>query len=167
MEHSSYFPLFVDLGHKKILFFGGGKIATRRIGVMSKFTNNIYLISPRATENLDEMSRKNQINWIRDSYDPSYLEDADMVFAATGDPDTDQKIVNHCRERNILVNAASNHQLCDFYFPAVIDKNQTVIGINGSGVDHSGVKELRIRIEEMLDEEYQHENKQDCHGRQK
>ena len=167
MEHSSYFPLFIDLSRKNIFFFGGGKIAARRIGVLSRFTDNIYLISPDLTELLEEMNVKDQIKWIRDSYDPSYLENADIVFAATGDPDTDERIVNHCRERNIPVNAASNHHLCDFFFPAIVEKNQMVIGINGSGVDHYGVKKLRIRIEEMLDEEHQQENKQDCDDRNK
>lgn len=158
MEHSSYFPLFVDLSRKRILFFGGGKIASRRIGVLSGFAKNICLISPEASEKLSEMARAGQIEWIREKYDPSFLEDADLVFAATGDRDVDVRIVKDCRKRNIPVNAASDHEMCDFFFPAIVEKNQTVIGINGSGVDHSGVKELRIRIEEMLDEERRHED---------
>ncbi|WP_077390703.1 precorrin-2 dehydrogenase/sirohydrochlorin ferrochelatase family protein [Mobilibacterium timonense] len=166
MGHSSYFPLFVDVSRKKILFFGGGNIATRRIGVLNGFAENICMISPEASETLGEMARSGQIFWKRDRYDPSFLEDADLVFACTGDKETDVRIVNDCRERNILVNAASDHGLCDFFFPAIVEKNQTVIGINGSGVDHSGVKELRIRIEEMLDGGSQQENEQDCDDRQ-
>lgn len=167
MEHSSYFPLFVDLSRKRILFFGGGKIATRRIGVLSGFAENICMVSPEASETLVEMVQSGQITWTRDYYAPSLLADADLVFACTGDKDTDARIVNDCRERNILVNAASDHGLCDFFFPAIVEKDQTVIGINGSGVDHSGVKELRIRIEEMLDERCRQENEQDRDDRQK
>ena len=166
MKHSSYFPIFVDLSRKRILFFGGGKIATRRIGVLSGFTDNIRLISPDATEELSEMARSGQIRWTRDQYDTSFLEDSDLVFACTGDRETDARIVDDCRRRNIPVNAASDHGLCDFFFPAIVEKNQTVIGINGSGVDHSGVKELRMRIEEMLDEKSRQESEQDHDDRQ-
>lgn len=161
MEHSSYFPLFIDMSRKKILFFGGGKIAARRIGVLSGFTDGICLISPDVSEILAGMAGSGRIEWIRDRYDPSYLEDADLVFAATGDAGTDRRIAKDCRERKIPVNAASDRGRCDFFFPAIVEKDQTVIGINGSGVDHAGVKELRIRIEEILAGEHQKDRGQE------
>lgn len=161
MEHSSYFPLFVDMSGKKIIFFGGGKIAARRIGVLRPFAEDITVISPELSRPIEEMVRDGLVRWKKKGYEEADLAGADIVFAATGDADTDRRIAGDCGERNIPVNAASDRSLCDFFFPAVVERGQTVIGINGSGVDHAGVKELRIRIEEMLAGEHQQDRGQE------
>lgn len=167
MEHSSYFPLFVDMSGKKIMFFGGGRVATRRIGVLQPFAENITVVSPDISPHLEELVRNDLILWKKKKYEEADLSGADMVFAATGDAGTDRRIAEDCGKCGILVNAASDRDLCDFFFPAIVERGQTVIGINGSGMDHSGVKEIRIRIEEALAEKCRQERDQDWDGRHK
>ena len=43
-----YFPMFVDLSEKNILFIGGGKIAVRRIISIYEFSGSITVVSPEA-----------------------------------------------------------------------------------------------------------------------
>ena len=49
------------------------------------------------------------------------------------------------------MNNASDHEQCDFYFPSIVRDEQKVIGINGGGMDHRGTKELRKKVEQVLE----------------
>ena len=46
-----YFPMFVDLSDKKVLVFGAGTIAKRRIRSLSAFTDHLTVIAPEVNRN--------------------------------------------------------------------------------------------------------------------
>ena len=46
---SRYFPLFVDLEHKKITVVGAGRIASRRIRTLLEFGADITVVAPEAS----------------------------------------------------------------------------------------------------------------------
>lgn len=75
---------------------------------------------------------------------------ADMVLAATNDPELNRRIASLCRDRGIPVNVCSEKEACDFYFPSVVREGDVVIGINASGRNHSLVKRTRQKLEEFL-----------------
>ena len=72
-------------------------------------------------------SRKVLEEDLKDTSD--FLNGADIVLTATDDRELNQKIVSACRMRKILVNTADDKSLCDFYFPAVTEKDGVVIGM--------------------------------------
>ena len=57
-----YFPLFVDISEKKMVVFGGGKIATRRVDTLLGFTENITVIAPQVTDRIKKLSKEKQID---------------------------------------------------------------------------------------------------------
>ena len=148
-----YFPLFVDLSDRDILFVGAGKIAARRIGVLQPFAEHITVVSPEAEDSVQKLAEEGSITWIRRHFESGDLEGRDIVFAATGDSDLNREIADLCRERQITVNASSDKELCDFYFPGIVRQGETVIGINASGRDHRKARRVRERIQELLTEE--------------
>ena len=157
MTKSGFFPIFLDIRNANIVFFGGGFIANRRVNVMSCFDTNLIVVAPEITENLQEMKEANEITHISDSFDEKYLVNANIVIACTDDNDLNHRIYECCRERGIMVNNCSNHDECDFYFPGVGQKDNVVVGINAGGHAHRQAKEIREKIEEILDE------RQDCY----
>ena len=52
MEEYPFFPLFVDLSKKKIVVVGAGKIAKRRIEMLSPFTETVKVIGSSAASGL-------------------------------------------------------------------------------------------------------------------
>ena len=56
-----------------------------------------------------------------------------------------------CRRKGILVNAAGDQSLCDFYFPGIARKGPVVVGITASGEDHSLAAETTGKIKKLLD----------------
>ena len=83
-----------------------------------------------------------------------------MVFAVTNDRKLNDEIYRVCKEEGIYVNIADDKSKCDFYFPGVYMKDEVVIGITASGLDHSKAKKVRLAIQEAM-EATDDEDKQD------
>ena len=148
-----YFPLFLDLSNKDILFVGGGAIASRRIHALEPFADRITVVAPEADGSILELTEAGEVSWIMREFEEEDLEGRDIVFAATNDKELNADIAVACRERGITVNVSSDKDLCDFYFPGIVQQGETVIGVSASGKDHKKARRVRERIQEVLTEE--------------
>ena len=153
MTARQYFPLFVDISEKEILFVGGGKIAARRISALAPFTQRITIVAPEADGSILGLTEEGEVSWIMREFEDEDLEDKNIVFAATDDAELNEHIALMCRQKGIPVNVSSDKDLCDFYFPGIVRQGDTVIGITASGKDHAKAKKVRERIQEILTEE--------------
>lgn len=153
MSEPVYFPLFVDISKKNFLVIGGGNIALRRVQTLLGFTKQIRIVAPFINEELEMLIRTYDLVCERKAYGEDCLLDADYVLAATNQPDVNERVVDDCRKRRIPVNASHRKELCDFYFPSIVQKDHLVVGICGSGLNHSLVKHTRIQIENALQSE--------------
>ena len=54
-EARPYFPMFVDISHKKVVVVGAGTIAKRRIRTLVDFTENLTVIAPEVNPELLEL----------------------------------------------------------------------------------------------------------------
>ena len=142
-----YFPLYVDLTEKNILFAGGGKIAARRVHILMRFAKHITVVAPRFEESFGELEEESQIRLVQRTFDLSDLIGRDLVFAATDDTELNRQIYEACKEQGIPVNVCSDQNLCDFQFPSVVISDDVVIGINASGKNHRRVKQVRQELE--------------------
>ena len=59
-EARPYFPMFVDISHKKVVVVGAGTIAKRRIRTLVDFTENLTVIAPEVNPELLEL--QSQVN---------------------------------------------------------------------------------------------------------
>lgn len=166
---SKFFPMFMDISEKKILFVGAGKIATRRVKVLNEFETNITVVAPEISEELQVLVDANEITYINDAVSEemdlcrqnetqdencrdstNIIDDYDIVFICTDDYELNHKIYNKCKEKNKLVNNCSNHEECDFYFPGIVQKENVVVGVNAGGNAHRQAKDIREKIQEIL-----------------
>ena len=134
---SLYFPMFMDLSEKNVLFVGAGHVNTGRIKTMLDFAGSITVVSPEADVSIKALDDEGRIILRRRRFDERDLDGMDIVITSTGHAGTDVRIAGMCRRRGILVNAASDKTLCDFYFPGIARKDPLVVGVTASGEDHS------------------------------
>lgn len=147
-----FFPLFMDLTEKNILVVGAGKIAVRRIKTIVDFVNGVTVVAPQIEPSIFELADGNKkVVIVERCYEDEDLENKDIVLAITDDHALNEEIVNKCHEKGILVNAAHDQSLCDFYFPGVVRKDSMVVGISVCGKDHGAVREAAARLREVLD----------------
>lgn len=148
---SGHFPLFIDIENKNILVVGAGKVAGRRIASLLDFGPELTVIArdiPDAEEPyISSLEADGRIQLIRRAFKADdILEEYFMVIAATDSEGLNREIVSLCRGKGILANSASDRNVCDFYFPAVVRRDNLVIGIAGDGTDHRAVADLAAEL---------------------
>ena len=144
MKPKRYFPMFIDLSDKNVVVVGGGNIATRRVKTLLQFTRNVTAIAPKVTEELRGFGTAGYVNLITRPVKRSDFQTAYMVIAATNDWKLNDEIYRVCKEEGIYVNIADDKSKCDFYFPGIYMKDEMVVGITASGLDHHKAKKVRI-----------------------
>lgn len=148
-----FFPLFVDLGDKRAVFVGGGTIALRRIRTLLPFVGELVVYAPSFSPELEHMAYDGTIRLVHQLYDESVLDGADIVFACTNNGEVNDMVWEACKRRGILVNVCSDRNKCDFYFPGVAQHGNMVVGVSAGGKDHRRVRQLKSRIQCLMEEE--------------
>ena len=156
-EHQ-YFPFYVKVDGSHIVIFGAGTVAARRAAALAKTTCRVTVIAPECSGEMKALLDANEdcMTYVQDVYHFGCLmeEDMDAVIAATNDPKVNEAIYRECRHRGIYVNVASDHTLCNFYFPATVEtEDGLLIAIaSGQATDdtHQKVKAMREKLENDL-----------------
>ena len=142
------FPLCINLEDKRFLIVGYGRIAKRKLKVISEFTSNIKIITKDPTE--EELGKGIEI--VNKCFDEKDLEGFDFVITATGSREQDEAIVAACKSRGIPVNAADDRDECDFFLPGIIKRGDLVVSVSTSGKSPAYSKHLREQIEDIIPE---------------
>ncbi len=145
----AYFPLFVNLEHRKIVIAGGGKVAFRKAEKLIPFEADLTVIAPEICTEFDCCKG---VKIIKRCFCDSDTDGAFAVIAATDDRRLNAHISGLCRDKMIPVNSVDDPGNCTFYFPALVKRSDTVIGISTGGKSPIFARYLREQTEKLLDE---------------
>lgn len=153
-----YFPIFIDIQNQKVLIYGGGSIALRRVRTLLDFGADITVISPSCKEEISSLAAEGRIQYVSSLWEEGSISaDVFMVIAATSDESVNHAIYLEAKQKNLTVNNASNKEECDFYFPAIIRQEAMVAGLTASGTDHKLTRKvaarLRTALKQIMEEE--------------
>ncbi|MDF1609015.1 siroheme synthase CysG [Hoeflea sp. YIM 152468] len=144
------FPAFMRVDARKVAIFGNGAEAAAKARLVANTSASIsvYADAPEAelTDSLDRLG----IVAIRQAYSASQMEEATLVFAATGDAAQDRAIVRAARERRIPANAVDQPDYCDFLTPALVNRAPVAIAIGTEGAGPVLAQMVRARIDRIL-----------------
>ncbi|HOV26219.1 MAG TPA: bifunctional precorrin-2 dehydrogenase/sirohydrochlorin ferrochelatase [Pseudobacteroides sp.] len=144
------FPFFIELKGKKCVVVGGGKVASRKIEILSKFNGDIVVISPEISDEIKVLKDSGKLVHINRCYQSSDIMGAFMVIAATSDTLVNDNIYTDAVNHGILVNVVDDPQRCTFLFPAIVKRNDLVIGISTSGSYPTLSKKIRKKVDSMV-----------------
>jgi len=144
----AFFPLFVDMNGKKVLIVGGGNIAERRVKVLASFGADITVISPEATEYIEQAS----LRLLKRKYKEGDVAAIApfLVIAATGERQVNHSVMTEAKSLNIHVSVADCREECTFYFPAIAESGDYIAGLVSKNNKHSGVKRTAEKIRTVL-----------------
>ncbi|MEF9921499.1 MAG: bifunctional precorrin-2 dehydrogenase/sirohydrochlorin ferrochelatase [Anaerovoracaceae bacterium] len=148
---NKHFPLFINGAGKKVIVFGGGKIATRRINTLIDFDFEITVVSTELTDKLKELVSEKKITFIDSTYKSDYINNQYLILACTDDRNTNKEIGVVGKSKGILVNIADAKEECDFFFPAIAGNDEIIVGIMGNGQSHKTTKEIASKLREIID----------------
>ncbi|WP_201509193.1 siroheme synthase CysG [Psychrobacter alimentarius] len=148
------FPLFFKLEGRKVLIVGGGEVALRKADLLSRAGACITILAPDISHEIQALLTDDKHEFIYENYNKRYMSGARVIIAATDDETLNHEIHADATELNIPVNVVDTPPLCDFIFPAIIDRNPIVIGISSNGKAPVLARLLRARLETLIPQGY-------------
>jgi precorrin-2 dehydrogenase / sirohydrochlorin ferrochelatase len=149
------FPLFVKLGGRRVLVVGAGSIAESKISGLVDTGAEVHVIAPSATAKVRAWARSGKIDWQQRGFEPTDLDGAFLVVAATSFTQLHQQIFAEAQRRGVLCNIVDVPHLCDFYYPAVVRRGALQIAISTSGESPALAQRLRKELERQFGPEYE------------
>ena len=146
----SYYPILLELGGKKVLVVGGGRVAQRKIETLLEYGALIFIISRELTPNLKRLVEDKKITRLGTDFREQDLDEAFLVIAATDDKRLNHKISESAQKRGQLINAVDQPVDCNYIVPSIVKKGDLLIAISTSGKSPALAKKIR----EKLDREF-------------
>ena len=146
-----YFPIYINMQNKRCVVYGGGAVAARRVSALLRFGAQVTVYAIRIGADITELKKaySKRLFLYEQPYEPG-IPAADFVLSCVDDRETDKAIWQECRERGVPVNIASDQSMCDFFFPALVEEEDLVIGICSGGRDHRKVRLLAEKLRGWL-----------------
>lgn len=126
-----HFPVFLDLAGKDVLVVG---------------------TAPSAATKAEQLTRSGAIVRRTDRFDGL----GGAVLAVVGDADESlgAEVAAHARAARVPVNVVDRPELCDFVWPAIVDRDPITIAISTAGTSPVLARRLRARIETLIPAAY-------------
>ena len=147
-----YLPLFLQLRSQPVVVVGGGRIALRKIELLRKSGARITVISPELREELEQLARAGEFQYIAERFSAAHVDGATLVVAATNDQAVNAAVSEAARSRKIWVNVVDNPALSTFIFPAIVDRSPIIVATSSGGESPVLARRVREQIEALLPE---------------
>lgn len=147
--------MFLKLSQRPCLVVGAGAIAESKIASLVEAGADVRVIAPEATAQVRSWAEAKKIEWQRREFQAEDLEGRFLVVAATSSRNLHEEIFKEARGRGVLCNIVDVPALCDFYYPAVVQRGALQIAISTSGRSPALAQRLRKGLEEQFGPEYE------------
>jgi len=155
MKPAKLFPMFLKLSGRPCLVVGAGTIAESKIVSLLEAGGRLRVVAPEATPQVRSWARSNEIQWHQRPFEPHDLDGIFLVVAATSSTELHKRIFEEATRRGVLCNIVDVPALCDFYYPAVVQRGALQIAISTSGESPALAQRLRKQLEEHFGAEYE------------
>ena len=145
-----YFPFFFDLRGKLVLLVGGGEVALRKAALLVRAGAKLRVVAPRILPELAQYAISGGGTIFQRSYRPSDISDCKIVVSAADTAVVNERVAAAARRLGVPVNVVDTPALCDFIFPAVIDRSPLIAAVSSSGVSPVLARQWRSKIEALM-----------------
>ncbi|HEV2295911.1 MAG TPA: NAD(P)-dependent oxidoreductase [Tepidisphaeraceae bacterium] len=112
MPHA--YPLMLDVTDRLVVVVGGGAVAVRKIrGLLDAGATRVRVVAPEFHAEMPA-----GIERVAAAYESSHLDAAQLVFATTDSPETNERVARDARDRGIWINRSDEGGQGDFATPA-------------------------------------------------
>jgi precorrin-2 dehydrogenase/sirohydrochlorin ferrochelatase len=148
------FPMFLKLEGRRCLVVGAGSIAESKIAGLVDTGSEVVVVAPEATAAIQELTKAEKMEWRKREFRDADLDGMFLVVAATSSPELHERIFQEARVRDVLCNIVDVPQLCDFYYPAVVQRGDLQIAVSTAGQSPALAQRLRRELESQFAPEY-------------
>ncbi len=152
-DAQSYYPItLTQLGSKQVVVFGGGAVATRKVGGLLAAGAHVTVVSPSLSAKLTVLAGEGKFIWLARKYRVGDCEGKLLVFAATDDRTANAQIAAEAEQFNLLCNVADDPAAGTFHLPAVYRGDGCMVAVSSYGDSPTRAKTLRDKIKKFIQE---------------
>lgn len=148
------YPIMIDLKDKIVIVVGGGQVAYRKIAGLIETGALITVISPVIHVKIEKLLTENQIFWKNKLFEPTDLNDALLVIAATDDREVNENVALSAQE-NQLVNVVDDKEISNFHVPAKLKRGKLTIAVATGGSSPILATVIRNELANIYGESYE------------
>ncbi len=148
------YPIFLELGGRRVVLIGGGAVATRKASVLLDAGARLVIVTDRADDVLTDLCTRHGAELIRAKYAKQYIGEAVLVVAATNDDKVNRQVYADCQTLGILCNVVDDPPHCDFFVPAVVKRGDLQIAIGTEGNCPAYAGHLRKKLDGLFSEKH-------------
>jgi len=150
MLETTFYMACLHLTNRPCLVVGAGPVGLEKIDGLLACDAAVTVVAPEAIDEVRALADEGTITWHQRRYEPSDLEGAFMVIAATSTTDLNVGIFRDAEARHMLVNVVDVPPLCNFILPAIVRTGPIAIAISTSGASPALAKRLKREIAEQF-----------------
>ena len=138
----NFLPINIRISDANIMIIGGGKVATHKATILSRYTDKATVIAPEVSDGIKALPFK----WEERSYSEADLEGVTLLFVCTGNHELNHQIHHQARQRGILTSVCDSPDECDFTSPAIYRDGDLTISVASDAKDVKRSIAIRNRI---------------------
>ncbi len=149
-----YYPMFVSLTGRTCLVIGGGSVGERKIRKLIEHDAKIHLVARSLTPWLEECCQQRKVMYLGTEYKKVFIRQADLVFAATDDPELNRQIATDANQAGAWCNMASDPEAGSFIVAAVHEQGPLSIAVATSGVSPAAAARIRDQLAQQFGDQW-------------
>lgn len=154
MSTQPLFPIFLKLDGKRCLVVGGTALLEAKVQSLLSRGAEVKLVADDVADEIRKLAEEGQIRWVRRAFRTTDLDGVAVVVAADRDQAVNRSVFAESEARNLPCNVVDQPALCNFYYPAVVERGQLQIAISTGGLSPSLASRIRAELEQQFGPEY-------------
>lgn len=150
----NYYPVSLDLTHKRCVIIGGGEVAQRKAERLMECGAQVTIVSRTLTPLLEDGKKAGKIDHIDTEYEKKALYGAFMVIGATDRNDVNAQISQDALSLGILVNIVDDPDRCNFILPSLVQQGDLSIAVSTGGKSPALARKIRQEIQKQYGPEF-------------
>lgn len=147
------YPLNLDIENQNVVVIGGGEVALRKIRGLLEAGALVKVIAPEICAEVEELSRRGEIVWLREKFSAELLGDEMILIAATNNPEVNRRAAELARAKKILVNVVDEAG-GNFNVPSRIRRGEFLLTLSTGANSPAFSKFVRQMLEAEFDENF-------------
>jgi len=149
-----YLPVFLSLKQQRCLVVGAGEIAARKIELLSRAGAEISVVAIEIGNGVAALQGRYPLEIRQKAFETGDLHGMRLVVSATDNRSVNVAVAQAAMQQNLLVNVVDSPDLCNFIFPAIVDRSPVIAAISSGAAAPVLARLLRAKIESNVPAAY-------------
>jgi siroheme synthase-like protein len=147
---STGYPVTLRVTGRRCVVVGGGAVATRRIGILTRAGAEVTVVAPDVSEEIEQLVGAGGVTLDRRPFEPTDLDEAFLALAATDSWQVNHAVAEAAAGRGVLVNVADDPAVSDFALPALVRRRDVTLAISTGGRSPAFARFMREELQRWL-----------------